>query len=86
MSVKSFSDINKLPIKVKPHIQITRAGGHYRARYRGRAECTFGATAAEALARLTSTNPRFASSAGGPGALYIKGDIGGPQRKRWRRS
>lgn len=54
--VKSFGEISRLNLKIKhvDEVEVTRAGSHYRARFRGRANSVFGATAAEAIRRLRS--------------------------------
>lgn len=55
-SVKSFRALRKLKIRVKPgeNVEIAKAGGFVKARIRGHANFTFGATAEEAKQRLLS--------------------------------
>jgi hypothetical protein len=55
-SMKSFRDLHEL--KVGPVVQITRAGGFYRARFRGCANSVFGATPEDARRRLLEA-PRY---------------------------
>ena len=59
-AVKTFGDLHQLNVKLKrdDSVQVTKAGSHYRARFRGRANCAFGATAEEAKQRLLSTYAR----------------------------
>ena len=59
-SVKSFRALHKLKLKVKrdADVQITKAGGFFKARFCGRANCTFGATVKEAIWRLRSTQSK----------------------------
>ncbi len=52
-SVKSLRDLQKL--KVEPVVQTQRAGGFFKARYAGTANCVFGASPAEARERLLNT-------------------------------
>ena len=56
-SVKSFRALRKLEIgvKVADGVEITKAGSHYRARFRGRANSVFGSTPQEARERLIRT-------------------------------
>ncbi len=56
MLVRSLRDIRKLKIRVKrdDSVQISKAGGFVKARFRGRANFAFGATAEEAKQRLFS--------------------------------
>jgi hypothetical protein len=57
LKVKTFDDLRKLEVrlKLKPDaVQITKAGGFVKARFRGAANCVFGATAEEAKQRLLS--------------------------------
>ena len=51
--VNSLRELSKL--KVGPVVQIQRAGGHFKARFRGNANFVFGASAAEAHQRLLKT-------------------------------
>lgn len=53
-SVKSFHALRNLNIKLKrdDSVQISKAGGFVKARFRGRANFTFGATPEEAKQRL----------------------------------
>ncbi|SRR6266567_1132436 len=55
--VKSFRALRKLKIRVKiaDGVQVTKAGSHYRARFRGRANSVFGSTAQEARERLLNS-------------------------------
>jgi hypothetical protein len=57
MSLKSFSDIHKLKVK-RNEVQLTKAGGHFKARFIGDANCVFGSTAQEARERLLNTPSR----------------------------
>jgi hypothetical protein len=57
MSVKSFSDIHKLKLK-RDEVQLTKAGGHFKARFNGDANFVFGSTAQEARDRLLNTPSR----------------------------
>lgn len=52
--VKQFGDLHKLSFKLKrdDSVQISKAGGFVKARFRGRANFTFGATPEEAKQRL----------------------------------
>lgn len=52
--VKSFGEIRRLNLRVKraDEVQVTRTGSHYRARFRGHANCVFGETAQHAKQRL----------------------------------
>ena len=49
-------------LKITPErdggVEVTRAGSHYKARFRGCRNCVFGATAEEAIARLRSFQAR----------------------------
>jgi len=56
-SVKSYHALHKLKIRVRvaDGVQVTKAGTHYRARFRGRANSVFGSTAQEARERLMKT-------------------------------
>lgn len=53
-AVKTFRDIRRLKIKVKhdDHVQVSKAGGFFKARFAGRASFVFGATPAQAVERL----------------------------------
>ena len=54
-SVKSFRALRKLKLSLKRDaMQITKAGGHFKARFHGHANFVFGATAGEAKQRLLS--------------------------------
>jgi hypothetical protein len=44
----------KLRLKLDDSVQLQRVGSHYKARFRGEANCVFGATAEEAKQRLLS--------------------------------
>jgi len=52
--VKSFGEIRRLNLRVKhaDEVEVTRAGSHYRARFRGHANCVFGSSAEQATQRL----------------------------------
>jgi hypothetical protein len=56
-SVNSLSDLRRLPISLRPDVEVTRAGGFYRARWRGSANCVFGTSPQEAEARLRTASP-----------------------------
>jgi hypothetical protein len=56
-SVKSFNALRTLKLKVKSddRVQITKAGGMFKARLQGRRNFVFGSTRGEALVRLRNT-------------------------------
>jgi len=54
-SVKSFNAIRTLKLKVDDRVQITKAGGMFKARLHGHRNFVFGSTRAEALVRLRNT-------------------------------
>lgn len=58
--VKSLRALCKLKITSKRDdgVEITRAGSHYKARFRGRAKFVFGASVNEARSRLFSLPSR----------------------------
>jgi hypothetical protein len=55
-SVKSFDALRKLKLKVKSddHVQLTKSGGMFKARFHGHANFVFGATPEDAKQRLLS--------------------------------
>ena len=54
-SVKSFNALRTLKLKVDDRVQITKAGGMFKARLHGHRNFVFGSTRAEALVRLRNT-------------------------------
>jgi hypothetical protein len=53
MLVRSLRDLHKLKLKCKRNgVQVTRAGGYFRARFHGHSNCVLGSTAEVALQRL----------------------------------
>jgi hypothetical protein len=54
-SVTSFRHLRKLRLKCDDSVQIQRIGGHYKARWKGAANCVLGSTAQEARERLMNT-------------------------------
>ena len=57
LKIKTFDDLCKLELrlKLKPDaVQITKAGGFYKARFRGQSHFVFGETASLAKQRLLS--------------------------------
>jgi hypothetical protein len=58
--VNSLRDLRTLKLRLKPDdgVQITKAGGFYKARFRGRANCVLGGTAEEAASRLRSAQSK----------------------------
>jgi len=59
-SVNSFRALHKLKLKPKRDagVQITKAGGYFKARFPGRSNFTFGATTEEAISRLRSAKSK----------------------------
>jgi hypothetical protein len=55
--VKSFRQLRRLRFKLKRNdsVQISRAGSHWKARFRGRPSFVFGTSPQAALQRLLST-------------------------------
>ena len=55
--VRTLQHLGQLNLKLKrdDSVQITRCGSHYKARFKGRANAVFGATAEEAIERLRDT-------------------------------
>lgn len=54
VTLKSLRDLHKLSIG--PVVQLQRAGGHFKARFAGKADYTFGISPQEAKERLLSGN------------------------------
>ena len=54
MKVNTLKDLRKL--NVGPPIEIQRAGSHFKARWRGRANCVFAPSAEEAAQRLRNSD------------------------------
>jgi len=54
--VKAFDDLRKLKLRLKADIEISRAGSHFKARWRGCSNFTFGSTPEEAEERLRQTS------------------------------
>jgi hypothetical protein len=53
MLVRSLRDLHKLKLRFKRNgVQVTRAGGYFRARFHGHANCVLGSTAEGVLQRL----------------------------------
>lgn len=59
MLVHSLRDLRKLKLKLeRDTVQITRAGGHFRARFYGHANCVMHSTAEGAVQRLLDSPSR----------------------------
>jgi hypothetical protein len=59
MLVRSLRDLRKLKLKLKhDEVQVTRAGGYFRARFHGHANCVMASTAHEARQRLLDSPSR----------------------------
>lgn len=56
-TVATFRQLRKLKVSLKPDdsVQIQRAGGYFKARFRGAANCVIASTAHEARQRLLQT-------------------------------
>lgn len=59
MLVRSLRDLRKLKLKLeRGTIQVTRAGGYFRARFHGHANCVMHSTAEGAVQRLMDSPSR----------------------------
>jgi hypothetical protein len=54
--IKSFSELR---LRLKDSVQIQRIGSHYKARFKGAANCVIGSTAQEARERLMNTRQSY---------------------------
>lgn len=52
-SIRSLRELQKLKLGLR--VQVTRAGGHHKARWHGKRDSVFGATAQEAENRLRAS-------------------------------
>ena len=59
MLVRSLRDLRKLKLKLeRSTVQITRAGGFYKARFQGHANCVMHSTPEQAVQRLLDSPSR----------------------------
>ena len=59
MLVRSLRDLRKLKLKLeRDEIQVSRAGGYFRARFHGHANCVMHSTAEDAVQRLLDSPSR----------------------------